>query len=96
MDILQVTRPVVEELSKKYKLVLVSNFDGNIQTILKDFGLLDFFDEIIESSVVGVRKPDPAIYRLGVDALSLIHISCYSGYEFCNVLLSLYRQGYLY
>ena len=36
LDILQVTRPVVEELSKKYKLVLVSNFYGNIQTILKD------------------------------------------------------------
>ena len=50
-------------------VVLVSNFYGNIQTILKDFGLLDFFDEIIESSVVGVRKPDPAIYRLGVDAM---------------------------
>ena len=72
MDILQVTRPVVEELSKKYKLVLVSNFYGNIQTILKDFGLLDFFDEIIESSVVGVRKPDPAIYRLGVDAMGFV------------------------
>ena len=72
LDILQVTRPVVEELSKKYKLVLVSNFYGNIQTILKDFGLLDFFDEIIESSVVGVRKPDPAIYRLGVDAINVV------------------------
>ena len=72
LDILQVTRPVVEELSKKYKLVLVSNFYGNIQTILKDFGLLDFFDEIIESSVVGVRKPDPAIYRLGVDAMGFV------------------------
>ena len=68
LDILQVTRPVVKELAKRYRLVLVSNFYGNIQTILKDFGLLDFFDEIIESSVVGVRKPDPAIYRLGVDA----------------------------
>ena len=62
----------MEELSKKYKLVLVSNFYGNIQTILKDFGLLDFFDEIIESSVVGVRKPDPAIYRLGVDAMGFV------------------------
>ena len=69
LDILQVTRPVVKELAKRYRLVLVSNFYGNIQTILKDFGLLDFFDEIIESSVVGVRKPDPAIYRLGVDAM---------------------------
>ena len=73
LDILQVTRPVVKELAKRYRLVLVSNFYGNIQTILKDFGLLDFFDEIIESSVVGVRKPDPAIYRLGVDAIPMKH-----------------------
>ena len=68
LDILQITRPVVEKLAEKYKLVLVSNFYGNIQTILKDFGLLDFF----ESSVVGVRKPDPAIYGLGVDAMGFV------------------------
>lgn len=68
-DILKITRPVVEELSKRYKLVLVSNFYGNIQTILKDFQLDTFFTEIVESSVVGVRKPDPAIYQLGVDAM---------------------------
>lgn len=78
LDVLKVTRPVVEALSKKYKLVLVSNFYGNIQTILKDFGLYAFFDDIIESSVVGVRKPDPAIYRLGVEAM---------GYEACKVLV---------
>lgn len=70
-EVLRVTRPVVEELAGKYRLVLVSNFYGNIQTVLKDFGLLDFFDEIIESAVVGVRKPDPAIYRLGVEAMGL-------------------------
>ena len=70
LDILKSTRPVVEELSKKYKLVLVSNFYGNIQTILKDFQLFDYFAEIVESSVVGVRKPDPAIYQLGVDAMA--------------------------
>ena len=58
-------------LSERYKLVLVSNFYGNIQTILKDFGLFEFFSDIIESSVVGVRKPDPAIYRLGVEAMGL-------------------------
>jgi putative hydrolase of the HAD superfamily len=64
-----VTRPVVEELAKKYKLVLVSNFYGNIQTILNDFNLMSYFADIIESSVVGVRKPNPAIYQLGVDAM---------------------------
>lgn len=60
---------IVEKLKLKYKLVLVSNFYGNIHAILEDFGLLCSFEEIIESSVVGVRKPDPAIYRLGVEAM---------------------------
>ncbi|MBQ7941488.1 MAG: HAD family hydrolase [Muribaculaceae bacterium] len=69
LDVLKSTLPVVETLSKKYKLVLVSNFYGNINTILEDFKLINYFDSIIESSVVGVRKPDPAIYQLGVDAM---------------------------
>lgn len=78
LDVLKITRPVVETLAKRYKLVLVSNFYGNIQTILKDFGLMDYFASIVESSVVGVRKPDPAIYQLGVDAM---------GYEADKVLV---------
>lgn len=69
LEVLKRTRPVVKTLSEYYKLVLVSNFYGNIQAVLKDFGLDGFFSRIVESSVVGVRKPDPAIYRLGVEAM---------------------------
>ena len=61
------TRSVLEELQKKYRLVLVSNFYGNIETILRSYQL-EYFSAIIESAVVGVRKPDPRIYQLGVDA----------------------------
>ncbi len=61
------SRQVLLSLQEKYKLVLVSNFYGNIETVLQDFSL-DFFGRIIESAVVGVRKPDPAIFRLGVEA----------------------------
>lgn len=64
-------RKVLEKLKTTYKMVLVSNFYGNIRTILEDFGLLCYFEEVIESSVVGVRKPDPAIFTLGVEALNL-------------------------
>lgn len=71
LSVLEKTRPVVQSLSRKYKLVLVSNFYGNIRSVLKDFKLDDFFSDVIESSVVGVRKPDPAIYRLGVEVLKL-------------------------
>lgn len=62
---------VLEALSKRYPMVLVSNFYGNIEAVLKDFGLKKFFPTIIESAVVGVRKPDPAIFKMGVDALGL-------------------------
>lgn len=52
-------------------MALVSNFYGNIEAVLKDFGIVDCFDAIVESAVVGVRKPDPQIFTLGVDALGL-------------------------
>ena len=52
-------------------MVLVSNFYGNIETVLKEFGLDGIFSQIIESAVVGVRKPDPRIFTLGVEALNL-------------------------
>ena len=61
------TRSVLEELQKRYRLVLVSNFYGNIETILRSYQL-EYFSAIIESAVVGVRNPDPRIYQLGVDA----------------------------
>lgn len=63
--------PVLEYLSQKYSLALVSNFYGNINSVLEHYGLARFFPHVIESAVVGVRKPDPAIFRLGVDALKL-------------------------
>lgn len=52
-------------------MVLVSNFYGNIKTVLHDAHLDVFLKDIIESAVVGVRKPNPAIFALGVCALNL-------------------------
>lgn len=64
-------RPVIEALSHKFPLVLVSNFYGNVEAVLADFDLRKYFKSIIESAVVGVRKPDPRIFELGVEALGL-------------------------
>lgn len=64
-------KPVLKELEKKYPLVLVSNFYGNVEAVLKDFGIRDYFRKIIESAVVGVRKPDPRIFSMGCEALAL-------------------------
>lgn len=64
-------KPILDALRKGYPMVLVSNFYGNVQAVLADFGLLEYFDDIIESAVVGVRKPDPAIFGMGVEKLGL-------------------------
>ena len=65
------SREVLLQLKKQYPMVLVSNFYGNIATVLKEFKLDGIFDTIIESAVVGVRKPDPKIFTLGVEALGM-------------------------
>lgn len=52
-------------------MVLVSNFYGNMHTVLHEFGFDGLFLKVIESAVVGIRKPDPRIFLLGVEALGL-------------------------
>ena len=65
------SRKVIEAIAAERPLVLVSNFYGNIGTVLKEFGLDGLFKNVIESAVVGIRKPDPRIFILGVEALGL-------------------------
>lgn len=62
---------VLAELGRSFPMVLVSNFYGNIATVLEEFGLDGLFAKIIESAVVGVRKPNPRIFSLGVEALEM-------------------------
>jgi len=64
-------RPVLEALSQRYPMMLVSNFYGNVDSVLRDFDLRRYFKGVIESAVVGVRKPNPTLFRLGVDALEM-------------------------
>jgi len=70
LKVLETSRAVLNQLADKYPLVLVSNFYGNMNTVLKDFRL-DCFQNVIESAVVGVRKPNPEIFMLGVKALGM-------------------------
>ena len=72
LALLKENKQVLEHLKQKgYPMVLVSNFYGNINQVLKDAGIDGYFEEVIESAVVGVRKPNPAIFALGVCALDL-------------------------
>lgn len=64
-------RPMLEQLHDRFPMMLVSNFYGNIDEVLRDYDIRHFFKGIIESAVVGIRKPNPTLFRLGVDALEM-------------------------
>jgi putative hydrolase of the HAD superfamily len=47
---------------------VISNSNGSVRSILEETGLAAHLDFIIDSSVVGVEKPDPRIFHLGLRA----------------------------
>ncbi|HJE58784.1 MAG TPA: HAD-IA family hydrolase [Nocardiopsis listeri] len=55
-DLLRLVRRVVPVL-------LVSNATGRLESDLSELGLDDCVTDVVNSSRVGVAKPDPAIYR---------------------------------
>ena len=65
------SRNVLLQLHERFPMVLVSNFYGNIATVLREFSFDGIFQQIVESAVVGIRKPDSRIFTLGVEALDL-------------------------
>jgi putative hydrolase of the HAD superfamily len=58
------TREMLTTVADEYRLALVSNFThpATVEHILARLGLESFFDEILISGQLGVRKPDPAIF----------------------------------
>ncbi|MDR0815634.1 MAG: HAD family hydrolase, partial [Bacteroidales bacterium] len=62
-------RPVLAQLAQLCPLVVVSNFYGNLNAVLKGYAIRDCFQHVVESAVVNIRKPDPAIFLKGVELL---------------------------
>lgn len=53
------------------RLGVVSNSDGRVEEALRAAGIDDRFDVILDSALVGVEKPDPAIFRAALAALDV-------------------------
>jgi HAD superfamily hydrolase (TIGR01509 family) len=50
-----------------FRLGVISNADGRIASILRQCGVAQFFDVVIDSHLVGVEKPDPRIFQLALE-----------------------------
>lgn len=64
---------VVRRIAPSYRLGLLSNFDDS-QTgreVLADTGVSDLFEAVIISADLGLRKPNPMIFRRMLEILAL-------------------------
>jgi HAD superfamily hydrolase (TIGR01509 family) len=74
------TREALQRLMRaRLRLGVVSNSDGRVEAALEAAGLRDCFDVVIDSGLLGVEKPDPAIFnaalaRLGVPAHEALYV----------------------
>lgn len=60
-------RPILERLSARYRLGVVSNFSGNLEPCLQELEVRRYFSVVADSAIVGIAKPD---FRIFSGALS--------------------------
>ena len=58
-------------LRSRFRLAIVSNFDGRLRMILEQLGISKFFKHIFVSSELGADKPDPEIFRRALKFIEL-------------------------
>jgi HAD superfamily hydrolase (TIGR01549 family) len=63
---------LMKRAKPRYRLGIVSNFYGNLTTLLKEAGLLEYLEVIVDSNRVGAQKPDPKIFHLALEQLGLL------------------------
>jgi len=63
--------PVLERLTRRYRLGVVSNFTGNLRPCLEELGLARLFAVTSDSAIVGWSKPDPRIFAHTLTALQV-------------------------
>jgi putative hydrolase of the HAD superfamily len=64
---------LLEQLHKKYKLAVVSNmsFAEAIFQSLREFNIVNYFDAVIVSGILGWRKPNPKIFKKALQTLDV-------------------------
>jgi putative hydrolase of the HAD superfamily len=70
--ILHRNRVILEGLRQEgLKLGVISNFYGNVPTLCEEAGLKPILSVILDSVIIGLKKPDPKIFQLALDQLKL-------------------------
>ncbi len=62
---------LLERWRGRYRLGVVSNFYGNLETVCHNVAISPLLSVIVDSEQVGCSKPDPRIFATALDALGV-------------------------
>lgn len=62
---------LLSDLNGRFRIGIVSNFYGNLQTVCAEAGLFPAAAVAVDSTIAGFKKPDPRIFQAALDALQV-------------------------
>jgi putative hydrolase of the HAD superfamily len=62
---------LLSRLRERFHLGVVSNFYGNVANLCEEAGLARWLEAIVDSTRVGMSKPDPRIFHIAMDELGV-------------------------
>jgi HAD superfamily hydrolase (TIGR01549 family) len=76
---LEQSRDILAHLAPRFRLGVISNFYGNVGCILAETGIEPLLTAVVDSTVVGVSKPDRRIFEravreIGTAANEVLHV----------------------
>ncbi len=68
---IEAVKNILKYLYELCKLGVVSNYYGNLTSVLYGLKILKYFDVIIDSRDVGIKKPNPQIFQEAISSLKI-------------------------
>ncbi|MCR2822223.1 beta-phosphoglucomutase [Lederbergia panacisoli] len=75
-EILDGALSLLQELKQKGIKVALGSASKNAQIILKNVGIEEYFDVIVDGNSVSKAKPDPEVFTLGAETLGISYDEC--------------------
>jgi len=63
-------------LARRHAVGVVSNFYGNLDAVCHDTGIAPYLSVAVDSTVIGVEKPSPGIFRAAIEAIGVRADEC--------------------
>jgi FMN phosphatase YigB (HAD superfamily) len=68
-QILPGTRETLDRIAQNFRIAVISNADGGIESVLSRCGIADCFESITDSGIVGIEKPRIEIFEAALAAM---------------------------